>query len=93
VERKTGAERAKTRVEHSGEQVSEKKGGAEWSMERWAAKRERSGERRSQTSGLMQSGKTFHSDHVLCCRHTIATTGLHPVAHSDSLTILLRVGS
>ena len=48
------------------ERVSEKLGGAERSVSVGAAERERSGERRSKKSGLMRSGKTFRSAHMLC---------------------------
>jgi len=59
-----GAERAKTRVERSGVVSGSQKNWAE--CERGAAERERSGERRSEKSGLMWSGKTFCSAPLTC---------------------------
>jgi len=59
-----GAERAKTRVERSGVVSGSQKNRAE--RERGAAERERSGEQRSEKSGLMRSGKTFRSAPLTC---------------------------
>jgi len=65
VERKrSGAGQNSGGAEQSGERVSEKLGGAE--RERGAAERERSGEWKSDKSGLIQSGKTVRSAPLTC---------------------------
>jgi len=62
--KRSGAERAKTWVERSGAVGGSQKNCAK--RERGAAERERSGERRSEKSGLMRSGKTFRSVPLTC---------------------------